>query len=291
MNKFFAFCILLLLPVTAHAAPSAGTNGRLNWSMRTTWTLDVKPLDFVQSLDNRKVFVLGSDARVHVYTQDGTLLGSIPVDKNTTAIDIAPRGETLYLINDRDNTYTALDVGVIQSIDITGAPVMGREDAPVTLVIFSDFQCPYCSKVQPLLKQVLDHNRDTLKIVFKHLPLPMHNEAEPAALAAIAAQNQGKFWQMHDALFAAKPLTPEKIDQAARQIGLDMARFKKDMNSPETRQKLARDMMDARKADVSGTPTLFINGRRVTNRSEQAIQQMIDQEVRKAGSADKSEKK
>ncbi len=285
MNRLILLCALLLLPVSAFATPSAGTDGRLNWSVRTTWKLPVKPLDFVQSLDNRKVFVLGSDARVHVFTQDGTLLGAIPVDRNTSAIDIAPRGETLYLVNDVDNTYTALDVSVIQSIDITGAPVMGKADAPVTMVIFSDFQCPYCSKVQPLLKQVLEHNPGTLKVVFKHMPLPMHREAEPAALAAIAAQNQGKFWEMHDALFASKPLTREKIDQAAQQIGLDMARFKKDMNSPETRQKLAKDMMDARKAEVSGTPTLFINGRRVTNRSEQVIQQMIDQELQKTKSA------
>ena len=286
MNRFFALCLLLLLPVTAFATPSAGTDGRLSWSVRTTWKLDVKPLGFVQSLDNRKVFVLGNDAKVHIFTQDGTLLGAIPVDKNTSAIDISPRGEILYLINDKDNTYTALSVSVRQSIDITGAPVLGKADAPVTLVIFSDFQCPYCKKVQPLIKQLLEHNRNTLKVVFKHLPLPMHNEAEPAALAAIAAQNQGKFWQMHDALFAARPLTAEKIEQAARKIGLDMARFKKDMNSPKTRQRLARDMMDARRAEVSGTPTLFINGRRVTNRSEQVIQQMIDQEVRKTKSAD-----
>ncbi len=281
MNRILFICALLLLPATASATISAGSDGRLNWSVRSTWKLDVKPLDFVQSLDNRKVFVLGNDARVHVFSQDGTLLGTIPVDRNTSAIDIAPRGEMLYLINDSDNTYTALDVSVIQAIDTSGAPVMGKADAPVTMVIFSDFQCPYCSKTLPLLKQVLDHNRDNLKIVFKHMPLPMHNMAEPAALAAIAAQNQGKFWQMHDALFASKPLTREKIDQAAQQIGLDMARFRKDMNSPETRQKLARDMMDARRAEVSGTPTLFINGRRVTNRSEQAIQQMIDQELKK----------
>ena len=286
MNKFIALC-LLLLPVAAFATPSSGTNGRINWSLRTTWKLDVKPLDFAQSLDNRKVFVLGSDAKVHVYSQDGTRLGAIPVARDVSAIAIAPRGEILYLVNDKENTYTALDVSVIQSIDTTGAPVLGNPDAPVTLVIFSDFQCPYCSKTQPLLKQVLAHNRDTLKIVFKHLPLPMHKEAEPAARAAIAAQNQGKFWPMHDALFAARPLTPEKIEQAARKIGLDMEKFKKDMNSAETRQKLAKDMMDARKAEVSGTPTLFINGRRVINRNEQAIQQMIDQAVRAAQPAKK----
>ena len=110
----------------------------------------------------------------------------------------------------------------------------------------------------------------------------MHNMAEAAALAAIAAQNQGKFWQMHDALFATPKLNKETIDQAAKSIELDMDTFKKDMNSPETKQKLARDLASARQADVSGTPTLFINGRRVKSRGPDVIQQMVDQEMAKA---------
>jgi len=110
----------------------------------------------------------------------------------------------------------------------------------------------------------------------------MHNMAEPAALAAIAAQNQGKFWQMHDALFATPKLNKETIDQAAEGIGLDMNKYKKDMNSPETKQKLARDLASARQADVTGTPTLFVNGRRVKNRGPDVIQKMVDQEITKA---------
>jgi len=110
----------------------------------------------------------------------------------------------------------------------------------------------------------------------------MHKMAETAALAAIAAQNQGKFWQMHDALFATPKLNKETIDQAAESIGLDMDTFKKDMNSPETKQKLAKDLASAQQADVSGTPTLFVNGRRVKNRGPDVIQNMVDQEITKA---------
>lgn len=115
----------------------------------------------------------------------------------------------------------------------------------------------------------------------------MHNMAEPAALAAIAAQNQGKFWQMHDAIFAAGPknLTKDSLIKDAEKLGLNMEQFTKDMNSPETKQKLAKDLADARNADVSGTPTLFINGRRVKNRGPEALQKMVDQEVAKSKSA------
>jgi len=112
----------------------------------------------------------------------------------------------------------------------------------------------------------------------------MHKMAEPAALAAIAAQNQGKFWQMHDALFATPKLTRESIDKAAEGIGLDMNKFNKDMNSPETKQKLAKDLASASQASVSGTPTLFINGRRIKDRGPEAIQKMVDQETAKAKS-------
>jgi len=129
---------------------------------------------------------------------------------------------------------------------------------------------------------VLEKNPETIKIVFKNLPLRMHKMAQPAALAAIAAQEQGKFWQMHDALFATPRLSKESIEKAAKEAGLDMDKFKKDMESPLTKQKLNKDLIAAQKAEVNGTPTLFINGRRVQNRGPGAIQQMIDQELAKA---------
>ncbi len=110
----------------------------------------------------------------------------------------------------------------------------------------------------------------------------MHKMAQTAAHAAIAAQNQGKFWQMHDAIFALPKLTKESIDKAAAEIGLDMEKFKKDLNSPATKQKLQKDMSIAQQAEVNGTPTLFVNGRRVKQRGAQPIQQMIDQELAKA---------
>ncbi|MCI5160185.1 MAG: disulfide bond formation protein DsbA [Candidatus Electrothrix sp. AUS1_2] len=204
--------------------------------------------------------------------------GGVTVAQETVAIDIAPRGEMLFLVDSKKN-YTALDISFAQDIDTTGSPFLGKKDAPVSLVIFSDFQCPFCSKIQPLVEEALKNNSDKLKVVFKHLPLQMHKEAEPAALAAIAADEQGKFWQMHDALFAAKKLSAETIEQAAKDIGLDMEKFKKDVASAETKAKLQKDMTDAGKAGVGGTPTLFINGRQVKGRGGNVLQEMIDQEL------------
>ncbi|MCK5517610.1 MAG: thioredoxin domain-containing protein, partial [Desulfobulbaceae bacterium] len=129
---------------------------------------------------------------------------------------------------------------------------------------------------------MLEKNPETVKIVFKHLPLRMHKQAAPAALAAIAAQNQGKFWQMHDALFAiSNKLNKASIKKAATDIGLDMEQFSKDIVSQASKTKLGKDMKGAGKAGINGTPALFINGRVVKKRDIASIQQMVDQEMAK----------
>ncbi len=282
MKKTLTLCALLLLSsshVLAQNAP-ANSSTTLLASSLATWKLSVTPVDFAQSLDNKLIFVLGDDNKVHIYsTADGQELGAVPVAKETIAIDIAPRGEMLFLVDSNKN-YTALDISFAQDIDTAGSPFLGNKNAPVSLVVFSDFQCPFCSKVQPLLDEILKNNPDKVKIVFKHLPLKMHKQAEPAALATIAAHEQGKFWQMHDALFAlGKKINKKSIEKAAEGIELDMDKFKKDLASPATQDKLKKDMIDAGKAGVSGTPTLFINGRQVKGRGAHVLQSMIDQEL------------
>jgi predicted DsbA family dithiol-disulfide isomerase len=281
MKKLLLFVTILLIPAQLFAQTTEPASGDMvDWSVLTTWKLDTVPLDLVHSLDQKKVFILGFDHNVHIYNADGLKLGVIPVNKGVTAIDIAPRGERLFLINGEENSFTAINVSFPVKIDISKAPYLGPENAPVTLTVFSDFQCPFCSKVQPELEKLLENNPTNLKITFMHMPLNMHEYAQPAAHAAIAAQNQGKFWQMHDALFAIEELNLQKIDEAAKSIELDMNRFQKDMNSPQTHQRLLEDMRAASKADVTGTPTLFINGRRVMQRDPGSIQTMIDRELK-----------
>lgn len=282
MKKYLApaAIFLALLSTTALATTPPESNNRIDWSVQQSWKTDGVPLDFVQALDNTKVFFLGSDSKVHIYDPAGNKIGWVPVDKGVTAIDIAPRGEALYLINKTTKEYTALDINIIRNIDISDAPFLGDENAPVAIVVFSDFQCPYCGTVHPLLKQVLEQNKATVKVVFKHFPLSMNKLAAPAALATIAAQNQGKFWEMHDALFAAKGrIELENIKTIAAGIGLNMEQFKKDLSAPETIRRLEKDLNDATQAGVTGTPVLYINGRKVKKRSIEVIQNMIDMEL------------
>ncbi len=132
----------------------------------------------------------------------------------------------------------------------------------------------------PLLEQVLENNPDNVKIVFKNMPLRFHKFATPAALAALAAGEQGKFWEFHDELFAASPkLGPSKINEIAKNIGLNIETFKKDLASSAIKQKLAKDLKDAQEAGVTGTPTIFINGIKLKSRTLGAIQKLIDEEL------------
>jgi len=140
MKKFILTIVCLLMSALPLQAAQPGREGTIDWSVKQKWNLQTEPLDFVQSLDNKKVFVLGADSKVYIYTPEGKELGFIPVNKNVTGIDIAPRGEALYLISKTAKTYTALDISVTQTIDITGAPFLGNANAPVTMVVFSDFQ-------------------------------------------------------------------------------------------------------------------------------------------------------
>lgn len=157
----------------------------------------------------------------------------------------------------------------IFKVPLGDAPQLGDEGAKVTIVEFSDFECPYCGRVIPTLHQIEKEYGSDVRIVFKENPLPMHPNAPYAAKASIAAQKQGKFWQMHDKLFEANnshqpgALAQAKVDEMAKSIGLDMEQYKKDVNDPSTAQRIQADQAEAQKLAANGTPHFFINGVRM----------------------------
>jgi len=132
----------------------------------------------------------------------------------------------------------------------------------------------------PLFEQVLDKYPDSVKIVFKHYPLSFHKQALPAARASMAAAEQGKFWEYHDELFINQnSLSSEKYIAIARNMGLDLKKFSLDMMRPSLLQKIEQDIADAQKAGVTGTPTIFINGRKLKKRDFAAMSTLIDDEL------------
>lgn len=148
------------------------------------------------------------------------------------------------------------------AVDVSNAPIRGKADAAVTIVAFSDFQCPFCNRVNPTLTKLLADYPDQVRIAFKHMPLRIHPDAPAAHAAAEAARRQGKFWEMYDKIFAnQRELTPEKFKQYAAELNLDAAQFEKDSNDPAVKAKIDADLKEAEKLGVAGTPAFFINGK------------------------------
>jgi protein-disulfide isomerase len=132
----------------------------------------------------------------------------------------------------------------------------------VTVVAFSDFQCPFCARVNPTLAKLLADYPGKVRVAFKHMPLRIHPDAPAAHAAAEAAGRQGKFWEMHDKIFAnQRELTPEKFKQYAAELNLDAALFEKDSADPAIKAKIDADLKEAEKLGVAGTPAFFINGK------------------------------
>ena len=163
-------------------------------------------------------------------------------------------------------------------------PSRGPDDALVTIVEFSDFQCPFCSRVNPTLDKILEAYPRDVRVVYRNLPLPMHKDAKTAARAGLAAHAQGKFWEMHDAMFAQQTaLTASDLTALAEALGMSRARFKADMNSEKSASAVEADMEVAMKFGARGTPAFFINGRFVSGaRPLEQFTAVIEEELVKA---------
>ncbi len=164
-------------------------------------------------------------------------------------------------------------------------PTRGPADAPVTLVEYTDFQCPYCDRVQETIDRVMTVYEGHVRHVFKNLPLPMHAEAELAAQAALCAADQGRFWELHDWMFANKSnLGRDAIVAAAGELGLSTDELGACLDNQTHAPHVQQDMQEARSFGITGTPGFLVNGRLVTGAQPfEAFAQIIDEELRKAG--------
>jgi protein-disulfide isomerase len=168
----------------------------------------------------------------------------------------------------------------VSELDDGTSPAKGSRSAAVTIVEFSDFECPYCNAVQRTLKQVLESYRDEVRLVFKHLPLEGHRNSLPAARAAYCAGEQDRFWQFHDALFGAKELSPAVLTQIATDLGLGMVKFQECLSSEQSRAAVVRDLDTARLFSIESTPSFIINGKLIQGALSFAdFQRIIEQEL------------
>jgi protein-disulfide isomerase len=172
-------------------------------------------------------------------------------------------------------------------VDATG-PSKGKEGAPITIVEFSDFECPFCVRAEPTVKQVLDTYGDKVRLVYRDFPLPMHAKAPKAAEAAHCAGDQGKYWDMHERLFAANgKIDVPELKKYAGELKLDTAKFDKCLDSGEKAKLVEANKKAGEDAGVTGTPAFFINGHPLSGAQPfDAFKTIIDQEL--SASAKKS---
>jgi protein-disulfide isomerase len=162
-----------------------------------------------------------------------------------------------------------------------GRPARGADKAPIEMIEFSDFQCPFCQRANPTVEQVLKTYGDKIRFVYRHYPLPNHPNARPAAEASACAEAQGKFWEYHDRLFA----NPTKLADAdlkahAAALGLDTAKFNSCVDNHQQKPGVDKDMADGEAVGVNGTPAFFINGRAVEGAQPfEAFKRVIDEEL------------
>jgi protein-disulfide isomerase len=165
-----------------------------------------------------------------------------------------------------------------------GRPARGPSNAPIEIVEFSDFQCPFCLRATATMTQILEQYGDRIRLIYRHYPLPNHPNARPAAEASLCAQDQDKFWPYHDRLFAAQDkLTNEDLKRHAAELGLDTAQFNACFEAGRFQAEIDTDMQDGSEAGVSGTPAFFINGRFLGGAQPiEAFQRIIDEELARA---------
>jgi protein-disulfide isomerase len=169
------------------------------------------------------------------------------------------------------------------TFELTDHTPLGKADAKVTIVEFSDFQCPYCQRMANNLDEIRKQYPNDVKIYFKHRPLnSIHQFAQGAAEAAEAAREQGKFWDMYEVIFKNRTaLDAASLEKYAKEVGLDMNKYKKGMESGAFKAAVDKDSAEADKLAINSTPTVFINGYYVANPSPEAVKAQIDEALKK----------
>lgn len=175
------------------------------------------------------------------------------------------------------------DPDKVYDVPVGTSPSTGRDNAPITIVEFGEFQCPFCARVQPTLRRLRQAYGDDIRIVWKHNPLPFHDRAMPAARASQCAHAQDRFWPMHDALFASPDaLSDDAIMEAATSLGLDEGAFRACLVDTTTNERIQADVKLAMELGARGTPSFFINGRSLQGAQPyEAFAALIDEELRK----------
>jgi protein-disulfide isomerase len=182
-------------------------------------------------------------------------------------------------LREQSNVYVTL-TPPSTVVDLGNADVLGSKDAPVILVEFADYECPYCQKVAPAIKKLQNDLGGKLAVAYKDFPLPMHAHAEKAAEAARCAGKQGQFWAFHDELFSSKELDVDQLKAQAHALKLDSAAFDKCLEGGETAAAVQQDREQGVRLGLTGTPSFFVNGHFLSGALDYtALRKIVDQQL------------
>jgi protein-disulfide isomerase len=279
-SSFRLLLALLLATLTVPAICPA----EVQHTTKNEITLKTTPLDIAISRDGQWVYMLLKGGTLQVYTYDGKLKGAVDVGDTYDHIEAGPIEDEIYLLGTHNKTVRIIELLPEQKIDISGSPYKGAADAHVVIVEFSDFQCPYCAQLAQTLDKLLLVYPGQLKIVYKCFPLHNHPFAWKAAAAAMAAHHKGQFWKFHDRLYENYNHLDDRILMDIRkEFGLDTPEFDTLMKSPEVRSQVAMDRNEGQRLGVRNTPTVFINGKHLKDKSLEGFRAAIDKELKSQG--------
>jgi protein-disulfide isomerase len=282
MKNRFAVLLLILLIVLIGSGLG---HAQGEWDVQRTFNLENPPLDVKLSATGKWVFVLTEQGEILVYSPHGALKDTISVGKSIDGIEPGPVDDVLLIYSRKKKILEIITIDLVQSINISDSPFKGSADAPVAVAVYTDFQAAACATLAPLLEQVLAKYPQQVKLVYKNFPLKSKRRfAARAAVAALAAERQGKFWEFYDLLFAnANGLNQKKIEELAENLDLDLEKFKNDMRDPRMLAKIQQDMSEGAVAGVRLPPAVFVNGRKVRELTLEGIAASVEKELKKLG--------
>jgi protein-disulfide isomerase len=267
-----------MLSVVLFSLPQTVLAG-VEWENLQKFSLEEQALDVTTSFDGKTAFMLTPGAILVYSIKEKKINARIPVDPGFNRISYT-EGDRLVLSASKPSSVSIIQYSTVYNIDISERPVKGPANAKVTIVVFDDYQCPYCARLEQFTQQLLERNPEQVKYIIKQYPIPGHSFAFKASMAALAAAEQGKFWEFHKKLFENyNALNDEKIQSIAKDLSLDMTKFNNDLNSKANRKLILNDIEEGKKIGVSGTPSLFLNGKKVDNRNLSKLPQLIQKEA------------
>lgn len=203
------------------------------------------------------------------------IAGAIIFSNKGTDVGNEIKGEAKQAVNTNEE--------VVADVSADDDPIKGDKNAKVTIIEFSDFECPFCEKAEPTLKKIMDKYAGKVKLVYRDFPLTFHKSAQKASEASQCANDQGKYWEYHDKLYAnQKALAVADLKKYAVDLGLDIAKFNECLDNNKFADEVKKDLADGEAAGVDGTPAFFINGRKIVGAQPyESFEKIIEEELKK----------